>query len=429
MCGADLDAIESLIDKSLIRRVEAAGDETRIAMLETIREFGLDRLEQSVDAHAVRRGHAEYFLAAAERAEPLLMGKDQIQWLNRFENDHDNLRAALEWWLENGPQEALRFAAALWLFWYMHGHVTEGRRWLMLALKKASTEPTAARAKALDGAGYLAGEQADASARGLIEESLRCAREVGSPSEIAIAASHLSTHLDTGEGDQARALGEEAVATARAANDRYTLAVALNNLGYVLLVHFNDVEGTKAFYEESLALRREIGDASRIALSLGNVSWIALLEGDAVRATKLATEAFDLATSIGDKRHMCFSSNNLALAALGEKRYEDAGRLFRQSLLLARDLGSRQTAVEVMTGLAAAAVGNGDVLRGARLSGAAASLADAIRTRRSEADLLPILKEMIEDAQSRTSRDEWDVAWNEGNRMSLDEAIEYATRD
>ena len=427
--GADLDAIESLIDKSLIRKVRGDGDETRIAMLETIREFGLDRLEQSADAEAVRRAHAEYFLAAAERAEPLLKGKDQIQWLNRFENDLDNLRAALEWWLDNGPQEALRFAAALWLFWYMHGHVSEGRRWLMLVLEKAGNAPTAARAKALDGAGYLAGEQSDDSARGLLEESLRCAREVGSPSEIAIAASHLSTHLEAEERDQARALGEEAVATARAANDRYTLAVALNNLGVVLQIHFNAVEATTALYEESLALRREIGDVSRIALSLTNLGYMALLEGDTERATQLSKEALDLATSIGDKRHMCYSNNNLGLAAVIEKRFEDAQERFHRSLLLARDLGSRETAVEVMAGLAAAFSGAGDVLRGARVSGAAASLADAIRARNIESNLLPIVKTVLEEAQSRTVRDEWDAAWSEGRQMTLDEAIEYATQN
>ena len=108
-------------------------------------------------------------------------GREQIKWLSRFENDHDNLRAALAWLLDNGePENALRLAAALWLFWYMHGHVTEGRRWLSLVLEKAPSEPTEARAKALDGAGYLAGEQSDHTARGLLEESLRCARAVGS---------------------------------------------------------------------------------------------------------------------------------------------------------------------------------------------------------------------------------------------------------
>ena len=152
----------------------------------------------------------------------------------------------------------------------------------------SAPQPTVAKAKALDGAGYLAGEQSDHVSRGLLEESLRCAREVGSPSTIAIAASHLSAHMDMDEGEKARALGEEAVSLARSVGDRYTLAVALNNLGQVLAYQYKDPEGALRLFEESLAIRREIGDRSRIALSLINVGYVALQRDDTARARELA---------------------------------------------------------------------------------------------------------------------------------------------
>jgi predicted ATPase/class 3 adenylate cyclase len=427
VCGADLDALESMVDKSLLRRVEGGGDETRISMLETIREFAVDRLDGRPDANGVRRAHAEYFLGAAERAEPQLRGRDQITTLTRFENDHDNLRAALEWFLAHEPQRALQLAAALWLYWYMHGHVSEGRRWLSLVLEKSGSEPSVARAKALDGAGYLAGEQSDHTARSLLEDSLRCARAVGSASDIAIAASHLSVFMDMSEGEEARALSEEAVALARAVEDRYTLAVALNNLGQVMLYQFRDPKATEALWQESLSLRREIGDASRVALSLINLSYLALLEDDNDSAGELAREAFELAQSIGDKRHMCFSLGNLGWAALGRDRFDEGNGLFLQSLALAREIGHRQTIVETFMGVGSAAAGMGDVPRAARLWGASEALEDVIGVKTSETDLAPVASRLLERA--RGDAEAWGAAHAEGARMNLEEAIAYAMNE
>jgi predicted ATPase/Tfp pilus assembly protein PilF len=427
VCGADLDGIASLVDKSLIRKAEGSGDEARVEMLETIREFAQDRLDESPEADSIQRAHALYFLAAAERSEPLLMGSEQVKWLRRFENDHDNLRAALTWLLEDGEQErALQLAGDLWMFWYMHGHVTEGRRWLSLALEAAPSEPTVARAKALDGAGYLAGEQSDHVSRGLLEESLRCARVVGSPLPIAIAASHLSAHMDMEEGEEARALGEEAVSLARSVDDRYTLAVTLNNLGQVLLYQYKDPEGALRLIEESLAIRREIGDRSRIALSLVNVGYVALHRDDTARARELAEEALALATEIGDKRHVSFALGTLGWAALGEGAFEEAHRWFGESLAVAQDIGHRQNVVEMLTGMAGAAAARSDPMRAARLTGATAALEDAIGVQPSEIDVLPVLTRLLDRAKSQATVEEWNAAGREGSKMSLEEAIGYA---
>lgn len=426
VCGADLDALESLTEKSLLRRAEGGGDETRLVMLETIREFGLDRLKERADESAIRRAHAEYFLGAAERAEPLLLGHEQPKWLSRFENDHDNLRAALEWLLDDDPERALRFVAALWIFWYMHGHVTEGRRWLGLALEKASEEPSEARAKALDGAGYLAGEQSDHTSRGLLEESLRCARAVGSKTDIAIAASHLSVYMDMDEGEEARALGEEAVALAREAGDRYLLGVALNNLGQVTLYQFKDPQRTIELWEESLAIRREIGDASRVALSLTNLSYMALLNDDFERARLLADEALEVARGIGDKRHTCFSLSNLGLASLGQDRIDAADAAFKESLTLAVDLGSRQTIVEILGYMAVGAATREDPIRAAHLFGAATALEDVVGVQPSEVDVPPVIGRVQERARASVDPSKWEGAWKEGTLMTLDDAIAYA---
>src|SRR5262249_47555497 len=157
-----LDGVNDLVTQSLLRRIDGASDEPRFALPETIREYALERLANSGAEVDTRDCHAAYFLALAEAAEPQLSGRGQAEWLARLEREHDNLRAALRWLVEHGdPEIGLRLCAALWRFWYMHGHLTEGRERLaeLLALSDASAvseAPAAVRAAALGGLGSFA---------------------------------------------------------------------------------------------------------------------------------------------------------------------------------------------------------------------------------------------------------------------------------
>jgi hypothetical protein len=163
-------------------------------VLETIREYALEQLGDSrEDADAIGRRHAEWFLALAEEAEPLLKGAEQPVWLQRLEDEHDNLRTSLDWFFDHGDVDgAVRLAGSLWLFWYIHGHVTEARRWLRRAIDAAPDEPSEARAKLLSGAGYLAAEQNDSEeALAMLEASLAYAKESGATAAAAITAAVL----------------------------------------------------------------------------------------------------------------------------------------------------------------------------------------------------------------------------------------------
>ena len=345
-------------------------------MLETIRDLARERFDASGEAEALGRDHAVWFLAVAERAEPFLKGAEQPAWLQRLEDDHDNLRQSLDWLLAHDETElAGRLAAALWLFWYMHGHVSEARRWLQRALEAGSDEPSEMRAKLLDGAGYLAFEQSDDEAVGLLEASLSCAREVGATSTAAFAAAHFGGVLawtgNRGSDVQtALAVGEEAVRLARQTGDDYVLAVALNNLGatHDLL---GDTERVAAYLEESLELRRRLGDMSGIALSLYNLADGALRKGDAGRAAALYSEAAEVANAIGDKRHLCFAYGGLASVAYRERRWEDAETHARASLRLAKEIGDKRAMMEAIFCLAGIAAATGDPARAARLAAAA----------------------------------------------------------
>jgi predicted ATPase/class 3 adenylate cyclase len=424
VCDAGLEALEALIDKSLVICHAAQAAEPRYGMLETIREFALEQLAARDEADTLRARHADFCNALAEQAEQGLKGPDQSQWLDRLEAEHDNLRASLEWSLHRHPDSALHLAADLWLFWYMHGHVSEGRTWLGRALAAADTTPSRVRAKALDGAGYLAGEQDEADCeRLLLEESLSCARLIGSDADVATAACHLAGNFLHDDEQRALALGREAVALAREVGDRYLLAMALNNMGGV--ERFLGEPGAAALLEESYGLRRESGDASRIALSLANLGDLALETGDTGRARLLVGEALELAQEIGDKRHIARALMLLGWVALAEREFEEAARHLSRGLAVSRELGQLANQLEALLGIAGAAAGMDDPRRAARLAAASEANRSLVVHDPARA-YYGIQVPYLEAARTQAGSVAWRAAWDEGARMRVDEAIDYA---
>jgi len=425
VCGSNLETLASLVDKSLLRAEERAGAERRYTMLETIREFARERLEHGGAADALERTRALYFLELAERAEPELKRRHQGTWLARLEAEHDNLRGSLEWALGNGePEVALRISAALWMFWYMRGHVTEGRRWLGRALAVADPSWTRTRAKALDGAGYLAGEQGGGiDGLELLRESLASARQAGSPEDVATAATHLSVFVMGEDLAESLALGEEAVAAARLAGDQYMLAVAYNNLGEVVRVSGDNARAT-TLYEQSYLLRKDLGDTSRIALSLVNIAEMAFIAGDIDRALALTSEALELAQAVGDKRHISFALADLGWVALAQERYAESRTRLREAIVLARELGHKGYAVVSLLGLAGVAAAEGDAPTAARLAGAAQAHGALLRRDPTIADAGTHLRH-LDEARANCDDSTWAAAWREGAAMDLDQATEY----
>ena len=426
VCESNLETLASLVDKSLLRAEEHADAEPRYTMLETIREFARERLEKSGAAETTERKHALHYLELAERADPELKQRQQGAWVVRLEAEHDNLRGSLGWALDHGEHEvALRMSAALWMFWYMRGHVSEGRRWLSRALAVADRTATRARAKALDGAGYLAGEQgADEDALALLKESLACARQVGSPDDVATAATHLSVYVMGDDLVESLALGEEAVTAARLAGDQYTLAIAYNNLGEVSRVAGDNARAT-AMYEQSYLLRKELGDASRIALSLVNLGEMALLAGDIDRASALFSEGLELARALGEKRHISFALADLGWVALAQKRYDESRGRLQEALALSRELGHKGYAVVSLLALAGVAAAEGDAPTAARLAGAAQAHRAFLRRDPTCADT-GIHERHLDAARASCDENVWATAWREGGAMDLDQAIDYA---
>ncbi|HEX5992547.1 MAG TPA: tetratricopeptide repeat protein [Thermomicrobiales bacterium] len=349
---ADLDLIESLADKSLVQLV---GDDPRILMLQTIRDFGLERLAQSPERQEVERRHAEYFLALAEKSEALLAGREQTRWLDLLEREQANLRAAIDWLRHEGQiEEALRLGGALWRFWWLRGDIDDGRHQLesLLALS-SSVEPTV-RAKALNGTGVLAESQGDwGTATRLHEESLAISRQIGDAHGVAWSLNNLGVvAINQGDYTRAQALLEENLAVAEQAHDTASIATALNDLG--LIAHSrHDYDQATALWARSLTLFRTLGDESHVARALNNLGTVAMELEDYGRAQELFSESLTLHRRVGDRQAIASTLNNLGEAASSLGDAETAMGLFRESHSLALEGGNRLYAAIAMENLAA----------------------------------------------------------------------------
>jgi len=259
---AALEGISSLIDNSLVQPVASVDNEPRFTMLETIREYAIERLEESGEAGAIRRRHARHYLELIETTEPAFFNREWPVWLRRLEQEHDNLRAALQSTLSGGETElALCLAGALVWFWYDRGHLSEGRRWLATVFAQAVTAPSVARAKALIGAGSLAHRQYDLDrAVEHLDEGLRLSRELGDDWSSALALINLGLVAhDQGDYARARELHEESLGLCRASGNAWGIGISLSNLGWAALFS-GDLGGARSVTEEALVLRRQLGD-------------------------------------------------------------------------------------------------------------------------------------------------------------------------
>ena len=342
--GLDLlDGLTSLVDQSLVRRTEPAAGGPRFLMLETIREFGREQLWAGDDLEPVRRRHAEQYLAMAVQAEPHLTA-DQGQWLDRCEQEHANLRAALRWAIEAGEADRAQAAAgALWRFWQQRGHLTEGRRWLEEVLAMPSGQaPSPARAKALAGAGGIAWWQEDlAAARGFYQEALAIERQLGDPARIAEALYNQAFVAGAdGDFETAARLFEESLALFRRAGDEPGMVRAGWMLAIPDLVAGNwDPPIARA--EETVATWRRLGDRLQLADALVWLAVVYARAGHLAEARSAVLEALRLFRGVDSPMGIVSVILGLAYLARWEERYEDALRLVGTGDSLREQVGGR----------------------------------------------------------------------------------------
>jgi predicted ATPase/class 3 adenylate cyclase/Tfp pilus assembly protein PilF len=383
-----LDLLTGLVDKSLVI-ADMQGATTRYRLLETVRQYARDRLTEVNEDVIVRARHRDYFLSLAEEATSKLWGAEQASWLSVLEEEHDNLRQALTFCLEEpeGSEAGLRLGVALQDFWYIRGHLSEGRESLTAVLSRPEgQEPTKLRADALSGVGMLIQQQGDyAAARVRYEESLEIDRKLGNKRGVAASLNSLGTIAgEQGNYADARGFLEESLAMQREVGYKRGIATSLNNLG-ILAKNEGDNAAARARYQESLTILQELGDELGIAYALGNLGNVAKNEGDYVRAHALYRESLMNARKLEDKRRIAYQLEDFASLA---------NKVMQQ-------------------------------VRCVRLWGAAAALREAVGSPLPPADRERQEREAAE-VQKTLSAAAFTVAWEEGRAMTWEQAVAYA---
>lgn len=443
-----LETISSLVDKSLLKQREEIGEhasgEARFWMLETIREYGVERLEQSSEAQEIRRLHAGFCLSLAEEAERNLYAPQPFRWLDRVEAEHDNIRAAIRWLLTEGDAEiALRLSGATVPFWFMRGYGREGRAWLEEALSlPGADKPTPARAKALVGVASVAWPQGHLElARVWSAESADIYRELGDRQGLANALTVLGVcNYLQGNATAAGPIFEEALALSEQLGGERFFALLLLAVGQMAMAQ-GDYAVAHGRLEEALAEYRLGGNRWDIAQTLNTLGDLARLEGDYFKAEQSYNESLELFREANAKGDIPATLHNLGHVALARGDIERARLLFEESLALHREVGNNMGIAESLSAFAglqavesqgsAALVEQGErghsakALRAARLFGAS----DALRGH-AGAPAWPAERADYERnlaiARAQLDEQSWQKAWEEGREMNVIQAIEYA---
>jgi predicted ATPase/DNA-binding CsgD family transcriptional regulator/Tfp pilus assembly protein PilF len=461
------DGVASLIDKSLLQQTEQGGEEPRLAMLETIRDYGQESLVASGEAEITQHAHATYHLTLAEEVEPKLTGAGMGSWLERLQREHENLRAALVWLVEHNEQEAaLRLGGALLRFWLKCGHLSEGRTELARALAANERDvATLVRARALCAAGRLAVEQKDiaqvevlcgqslvhfralgdlqgigtsltwlgyaawercdyVAARSLLEEAVTLCREVDYQDTLTQALSYLSkVCLFQGEYDQARTLVEEALVLSRETGDSWNNAIALWNLAQVTSYQ-GDLAQTLALLEECLALCRQEGYKGMIAESLTLWGTTAIQQGDIAQARSRLEESLALYKEVGNQQNRDRGQSLFGMAYVLYMQGDfAAARSYLEESFAFYNAGNNKFFIALcLAGFTVLAAAQEEWTWAVRLSGAAEALCQAIK------GVLPLAARAMQEfaisaARAQLGEKPFAAAWAEGRTMRPEQAL------
>ena len=417
-----LDGMASLLDKSLVQQIEHVKDESRFVILETIREYALEKLEASGELPLTRRAHAAYCLVLAEEDAT---GESE-EWLERFGLEHDNFRAGLEWLTDTGNAEwGLRLGTALFRFWEVRESLAEGRDSLGKLLKLAGAQaPTKARARALFAAGVLAGGQGDyPSADALMSESQDIARRLGDKTGIAVSLNALAVLAgDRGDISAARTLFEESLALWRQLGDQKSVARALSNLAHVIRLQ-GDYDRALSLHSECLSIFRELEDLTGVAWSLNYQGDLERNRGDSTAAQTLYEQGLAMFRELGDRWGIAATLADLGTLAREQGDYSGARSLYAESIKLFRELDHKRGIARLLECCACSAAAQFEAERSLRLAGAAAALRHNIGAPLTPAEQAR-LEAALKTARLALTNTDATTAWLEGSALPVDKAVE-----
>ncbi|MGC1759589.1 MAG: tetratricopeptide repeat protein [Candidatus Cybelea sp.] len=428
--------VAPLVEKNMLSLAEDVEAEPRVSMLEMLREFAQERLTERGEFDEIAQRHAKHMLEFAQSAERELSGASQGRWLARFELEHGNIRAALQWFARReATASGFLLLGAVWRFWWMHGHLTEGVEWMRRFLQLRLASPRAV------------------------------------PDEIygKILRAYVVLLSALGNFDEARVSCEQAIALQRAIGDEAGLSASLTSLGIILQFR-GEYDQAQDAHVESLGIRRRIGDDAGVATSLSNLSSVAFSKNDLALAASLGNDSVAIYRRLGHESGLAHALMKIGLAAAGERNYQRAEELFNECLRMHRKVGNTGSMIYSLVNLGAVAhkrgdyelalaryhealemldampnksaltkafedlalttAALGDPSRAARLLGAADVLRRSIGSPMSPAERLEYETE-AGSVRRMLGDDVFDVQWRIGASVTLQRAIEEArsTRD
>jgi predicted ATPase len=425
-----LDGMASMVDKSLVRQVDQEDGEPRFVMLETIGEYAREKLAASGEEPLTRKAHAAYCLVLAEEAAAENAAGEVKKWMDRFEAEHDNFRAALDWLTETQNVDwGLRLATALFRFWEMREHFTEGRQRLeeLLGLPAAAT-PNTARMRALFSAGVLALDQRDYSAsEKLFRENLMIARKLEDKQSIAISLNALAViSRDSGCLETSFALFDESLALWRELEDRLAVARALSNLSTVKKSQ-RDYSQARSLNEECVAIFRELGDRTGIAWAFNHQADLLREQGDLPAARSLYEQGIAAFRENNDRWGIAGSLADLGNLTRDLGDYAASEAMYAESLCLFQELDHKRGVARILESFAALAAGRSEPEKALKLAGVAAALRQTIGCPLSSFEQAK-LEQSLEPARRGLSTASERAAWLEGWVMPVDLAIRQLLR-
>lgn len=422
-----VDTLSRLVESNLLRRTTAAGGTIRLSMCSSVREFASERLTATGEADEVRHAHAAVFLTLAEEAEPHLRRGEEV-WLDRVALEHDNLRAAIGWYLDSGNAGlALRLVAGIWRFWFLRGYFSCGRRKLEKVLAATDSVLSLPRATALHAAGVLAEAQDQyEAARQLSSEALNAFRELNAIGPTADVLITLGT-IAQWQGDYAamRRYASEALALYEGIRDQPGIARSFLWLGCVDYLEANDLQA-REFGERALRMFREQdqpGEAGRALLLLGLIS---VRQGDEINAEPCFREAAETFRSVGDQAYLAASLYCLGLVETARRNFASAQNLCVEALTIAIELQQDLLIANTLQALGAVAAGQERFRDTLVLLRVANNLYTRIGARRHPR-LELAFQRTLETARKRIDESAFRSAWERGRIVTPKELLAQET--
>ena len=464
-----LDLLAHLVDKSLVTVDFEHSDEPRYYLLETIRQYAYEKLIESGEIHQIQVRHLDYFLKLAQKAEPELYGQDQLQWLQKLEDEQENLHAALEWSLKADIPAGRQLAGALWWHWDIRGQISEGYKWLMLMIASGSDNRNSTYAKLLAQAGWSAGllgfpekkkEFAEKSlalyqelgdkvgiaiplitlgsvatrnsdyglATQLLHESLNSFELAQNKWGIAFVGSMLGTTAeDQGNFEQAQMFYQESLESFRSIRDKEGIAWALYLMGG-LAHRQEDYDRAIELYEEALKVERVIKSKPVLSWILNALSVLLIHCGNYERARVLLEEAVDIQRKMGNQEPLCYSLQLMGWDARIQGDYRKAQKLYSESLLMSQQLSNEGSTAECLVHVGLLAATRASLEKFVLLLGMAAGIVPEIQS-----ELNPFYRteteKYITNARAVLGEEGYSATYEAGKQISLDEAITYALKE